>query len=124
MRLFVWLLLVCFLYHAPVEVLGIVYTTINWRKIKVPPPTDKTATYGRTFLDVARTCVSLESCKAICKSGANYVMTSDVLDSNLCYDEKEVVIQCWTSESSMETFFRFISEIIIIPFSNCFESAL
>ena len=87
------------------EVLGIVSATTNWTKIKVPQPADINDISGKTLLDVAKTCASLESCKAICISGANYVMTSNVLDPNLCYDEQEVVIQCWTSESSMETFF-------------------
>ena len=79
---------------------GVVSVSVNWIPVKVPPPADMTAISGKTNLDVAEKCMALESCKAFCFSGGDYVMTSVDVDPNLCYGEHVAVIQCWTSESS------------------------
>ena len=85
----------------------ITISSVAWSPIKVPLPADSSAISGKTVLEASKNCISLENCKAICLNETEIVMTGEVLDPNLCYDETEEVVQCWTSEKSKIVFIRF-----------------
>ena len=80
---------------------------VAWSPIKVPLPADSSAVSGKTFLEASKNCMSLENCNAICLKGIEIVMTVEILDPNICYDETEEVVQCWSSEKSKIAFIRF-----------------
>ena len=97
--------------------------SITWSQINVPLPSNTEALSGKNFLEIAKKCMLIVNCNVICKSDGKFFMTAEILDPDLCYDEAEVVVQCWTSKKSETNFFDS-SNFIRNWFQTSFPSLL